>query len=291
MLYARRWIEMRDQFVQHVFTPVPEEVHQKVLAALKMTKELRPVRRRFSAGIVAVVLFTLLVMGAAVASNQWSVLDYLFGGAQNADEVIKNRVWPVLQSQTALGVTATVDSALYDGKSISVGWVFENANPEEPVYFIMDTPMADDRTITTTSNDGLENTWLPDPFSFHINPDSVYKGGFTGIINGGAPDGKFSVSIRISVFKPVQPIYIIKDADFLNKWGQVDYNLMKPVIWEKSRQGYLVVREDGEVQLTLPNYEKSGEVFVGGSADEVESTGKFKREDMIFTFFLSNAED
>jgi hypothetical protein len=83
----------------------------------------------------------------------------------------------------------------------------------------------------------------------------------------------------------------MRGADFLNKWGQVDYNLMNPAIWEKSKQGYLVVNEMGDVQLTLPEYEKTGEVCLGGSADEVESTGKFKREDMVFTFSLRNADD
>jgi hypothetical protein len=279
---------MRELNFQNSFFPVPEEVHQKVLLALREAKEKKPVQRRISIGVVVAALVTLLLMGAAVATNQWSVLDYLFGGAQNADEETVKKVWPVGQTQTVLGVTATVDSVLYDGKSIAVGWVFENSKPEEPVYFILDPPIADGRTITFTSNDVMENTWLPDPFRLHIHPDDVVKGGFTGVINGSAPKGEFEVYIRISVFKPVQPVYVIKDADFLDKWGQVDYKRMNPVIWEKSRQGYLVVSGDEEVKLTLPENEKTGEVYVGGSADDVESMGKFKREDMVFTFTLSS---
>ncbi len=280
---------MREQDIQSML--VPEIVHQKVLLALQETKTLKPVRRRFSAGMIVAALVTLLLMGAAVATNQWGVLDYLFGGAQNASEETMKKVWPVGQTQTAQGVTATVGSVLYDGERIALGWVLENANPEEPVYFILDPPMADGRAILFTSNDGLENTWLPDPFSLHIHPDSVVKGGFTGVIRGGAPKGEFEVCIRISVFKPIQPIYIVKDADYLNKWGQVDYNRMKPVIWEKSKQGNLVVNEAGDVQITLPENEKTEEVYVGGSADEVESMGKFQREDMVFTFTINTKAD
>jgi hypothetical protein len=279
---------MRELNFQNTLLPVPEEVHQKVLLALREAKVTKPVQRRWSIGVVAVALITLLLMGVAVATNQWSVLDYLFGGAQNASKEVLKKVWPVGQTQTVLGVTATVDSVLYDGKSIAVGWVFENAKPEEPVYFILDPPIADGRTITFTSNDGMENTWLPDPFSMHVHPDSVVKGGFTGVINGGAPKGEFDVVIRISIFRPIQPVYVIKNADFLNKWGQIEHNRMKPVVWEKSRQGYLVVSELGEVQLTLPENEETEEVYVGGSAGDVESMGKFKREDMVFTFTLSS---
>jgi hypothetical protein len=181
------------------FSLVPEAVHQKVLMALKEAKTLKPAKRYFPVGIAA-VLATLLLTGAAVATNQWGVLDYLFGGSQNADKQTIEKVWPVGQTQTALGITATVDSVLYYGESIAVGWVFENAEPEEPVYFILDHPEADGRAIIFTSNDGLENTWLPDPFPLNIHPDSVVKGGFTGIINGGAPNGEFEVCIRISVF-------------------------------------------------------------------------------------------
>jgi hypothetical protein len=288
---VRRRIDLRGPDNQNNFSPVPEIVHQKVLAALKEAKEMKHAKHHFSAGIIIAALVTLLLSGAAVATNQWGVLDYLFGGARNAGEEAMKKVWPVGQTQTALGVTATLDSVLYDGKNIAVGWVLENANPEEPVYFILDPPVADKKAITFTSNDGLENTWLPDPFMLHIHPDSVLKGGFTGVINGGEPKGAFEVCIRISVFKPAQPIYIMKDEDFLDKWGQVDYSRMNPAIWEKCMQGYLVVNEMGDVQLTLPEYEKTGEVCLGGSADEVESMGKFKREDMVFTFSLSNMDD
>lgn len=282
---------MRGMDNPNCFSSVPDLVHQKVLAALREAKKMKPVKRHFSVGVIVAALVTLLLTGAAVATNQWGVLDYLFGGAQNAGEEAMKKVWPVGQTQTAFGVTAAIDSVMHDGRNIAVGWVIENARPEEPVYFILDSPLADNRTITFTSNDGLENTWLPDPFPLHIHPDSVLKGGFTGVINGGEPKGEFEVCIRISVFKPVQPVYVMKDADFLNKWGQVDYSRMNPAIWEKSKQGYLVVNEMGDVQLTLPEYEKTGEVYVGGSADEVESMGKFKREDMVFTFTLNNAEE
>ncbi len=284
---TRRRIKTKELDIQNAFSSVPSMVHQKVLLALKEVKTMKPVKRHFSIVIVVAVLVTLLLMGAAIATNQWGVLDYLFGGAQNADEETIKKVWPVGQTQTALGVTAMIDSVLYDGGRIAVGWVFENADPKEPVYFILDHLLADGRTITITSNDGLENTWLPDPFQLDIHPDTVVKGGFTGVIQGGGPEGEFDVVIRMSIFKPIQPIYILKDTDFQNKWGQLDDSRRNPFIWEKSRQGYLVVSEDGEVQLTLPEHEDTGEVYVGGLPDEVESMGRFEREDMEFTFTLN----
>ena len=101
---------MREFEVQNAFSPVPAVVHQKVLLALKEVRIMEHVKRHFSIGIAVTVLVILLLMGAAVAASQWGVLDYLFGGAQNADEETIKKVWPVGQTQTALEVTATMDS-------------------------------------------------------------------------------------------------------------------------------------------------------------------------------------
>ncbi len=279
---------MGDRDYQSAFTPVPDRVHQSVLHALGEIKAKRPARRRLSV-ILAVTLPTLLLLtAAAVATNQWGVLDYLFGGIQNADEKTLEKVWAVGESKTALGVTVTMDSILLDGKRIAAGWVFENSRPGEPAYIVTDAPTAGGKHIIIDSNDGVAYTWLPDPYKSHIHPDSTAKGGFTGEIRGGLPEGPFDIILRISVFRPVQPIIVLREEDYTNKFGQVDYSLTKPVVWEMSRKGYLVVNEYGDVQLTLPQWEKTGEVFVGGLPDEIEAMGKFEREDMELVIHMED---
>ena len=277
---------MKELPIQNAFPAVPESVHHKVLLALKEARIMKPAKRRFSVSLTVALLVILLLMGAAVATNQWGVLDYLFGGAQNADEETIKKVWPVEQTQTAHGVTATIDSILLDGNRIAVGWVFENTNPHEPVYMLLDVIQADGKPVLCDSNDGIDHSWLPDPFESRAHPEPVTKEGFTGIINGEAPQGDFDIIIRVAVWKPIQPIYTVRYADYQNKFGQTDFEMMKPTITEKNEQGYIVVTEDGEIRFTLPGEEHRGNVYIGSTPDEMASLQKFQREDMEFVIQL-----
>jgi len=272
--------------IQNAFLPVPESVHNKVLLALKEAGTMKPAKYRFSAIVVLALLVTLILMSVAVATNQWGVLDYLFGGLHNADEEIIKKVWPVNQTQTAFGVTATIDSILLDGGKIAVGWMFENISPDEPVYMVMDMPLADGKLVLWDSNDGVDHSWIPQAINTGFDLEPIMKRGFTGIIQGDAPQGDFDIIICVAVFKPIQPIYVVKYADYQNKFGQINFELMQPAILEKNEQGYIVVTEDGEIQYTLLGEEHKGNVYVGGTPDELASIQKFQREDMEFLIHL-----
>ncbi len=270
--------------VKNAFSPVPAAVHQKVLTALREVKTTKPVRRKMSIILLAALLTLLLLTGAAVAANHWGVLQYLFGGAQHADDKVREKVWEVGQTKTAQGVAVTIDSVLYDGERLAVGWTFENTVPADPAYIVLGSFTADGRRINIDSNDLMDHAWLPGFMDGSAHREPLAREGFTGTIEGGAPEGVFDVILRISVFKPAQPVFSLKDSDYRDTAGQTDFARRASAIWEKSQLGYLVVDGDGEVQLTFAD--DPGKVYVGGTPEEIASTGKFVREDMVFSFSL-----
>lgn len=185
------------------FTPVPSETLARVDETLRSlprqeSQAARPARRRWAAALALALVLTLC--GGAVAAERLGVLDFLFG-TSGPTEAQQRLVQDVHVSQETAMATVTVTDAIFDGRALSVGLVFDT---EGPTYALCEGLWVNGTLVNPNDVTGR----------FHwLNQDDAPKqtaAGLTAIMDG-ALTGQAEARMRVMLLRPRKGLQIIDD--------------------------------------------------------------------------------
>ena len=185
------------------FTPVPAETLARVDETLRSLpaqekQAALPVRRRWAVAVAIALVLTLC--GGAVAAERLGVLDFLFG-LESTTEEQQQLVQNVSVSQETAMATVTVTDAIFDGRALSVGFVFDT---DRPTYAL------------------CEGLWLngtlvnPNDVSAHfywVNQEDAPRQTSSGLtaIAGETLAGQVEARLRVMLLQPRQALEIIDE--------------------------------------------------------------------------------
>lgn len=144
---------MNELHFENAFSSVPPVVHARIAGTLKEVKTMKKAKP-IPALLLAAVLVMLLT-GAAYAAVQSGVLAFLFRNSEPSPRQ-KEMVQDVGLSHESDGVTATVTDAVFDGRELSIGFMFHSMRN---AYAVVDH-VTINGVAAYRYNDSLSDMWL-----------------------------------------------------------------------------------------------------------------------------------
>lgn len=136
-------IVIDDAYLDSMLPPVPEAYEQSTRALLDtLSQSQAPARhaRRLSSGLVLAIVLMLLLTGVAIAALNWGSLDFMRyttpEGFEGTNEEAFDLLQPVGQTFRGDAMEVTIVDALYDGRSLIMGWTVKNTHPTEPLFLL-----------------------------------------------------------------------------------------------------------------------------------------------------------
>ena len=212
------------------FTPVPPETLARVEDTLRRLPRQKkqpafPMRKRWAFALAAAL--ALVLCGGAVAAGRLGVLDFLFGSITSPTEEQQQLVQDVNISQRAEMATITVTDAVFDGRQLSMGLVFDT---DQPTYALSEGLWLNGTLIS--SNDIHDRLgWL--------NQEQAPKrtrSGLTAIANE-TLSGHVEVRQRVMLLQPKKAIRAFSPDDY-DDWGT-----MRDAARQAAEEGYTPVEE------------------------------------------------
>lgn len=188
------------------FTPVPEETINRVedtLRRLPSRNDQPYVVRHPRWTVVLIAALVLTLCGGAVAAERLGVLNFLFGMSGTTEEqqlLVQN----VNLTQTADMAAITVTDAVFDGRQLSMGLIFDT---DQPTY-----AMAEGLWLNGTL---VRDNDLSVRFSW-INQTEGQKQTASGLtaIAGEALTGQIEVRLRVMLLQPRKAVKTFAEGDY-----------------------------------------------------------------------------
>lgn len=181
------------------FTPVPEETMRRVedtLRRLPRREEKAFVFRRPRWAVVIAVVLLLTLCGGAVAADRLGVLNFLFRWDGPTEEQ-QRLVQDVNMSQAAEMATITVTDAVFDGRQLSMGLIFDT---DQPTYAMPEGLWLNG---TLAPIDSIRFSW--------VNLEHQQRQTVTGLtaVTDETLTGQVEVRQRLMLLRPKKDIEII----------------------------------------------------------------------------------
>lgn len=186
------------------FSPVPQETQARVEETLRTLprradRQARALGRpRWAVALVAALVLTLC--GGAVAAERLGVLDFLFG-LNGPTEEQQQLVQDVNLTQKADMATVTVTDAVFDGRQLSMGLVF---NVERPTYAVPQQIWLNGQPQPINSNHLM---WL--------SQDKGQKEIATGLsaVTDESFEGPVEVRLQLALYQPRKDVKLLTEED------------------------------------------------------------------------------
>lgn len=224
------------------FSPVPQETIARVedtLRSLPRREEpsALPLRRRWAVAVAAALVLTLC--GGAVAAERLGVLNYLFGKGGPTEEQ-QELVQDVNMTRKAEMATITVTDAVFDGRQLSMGLIFDT---DQPTYAMAEGLWLNG-TLVDDDNVSVRFYW--------INQNEGQKQTTSGLtaIASEALTGQIEVRQRLMLLRPAKGVKVFSEADYDS--GES----MRLAALQAVEEGYTPVDADASwfpVSLDLPS--------------------------------------
>ena len=215
------------------------EARTERMAIQMRIKNSKPARR-FSAALVAAIVFVLAAGIAVAATIQSGILDKLFIYGEPS-EAAQEAVIHGGESASDEGVTLAVTEYLMDGNSLHVAWSVTSER-DEPVYYITDYELIDGSTeleqaenanfFGSPSSEGVGDNILT-----QLTPERASHTDYMGRGYQSAPDAPVVAKIRVRAFTTkLTPV-------------DMDVDLLYPISDEEIA-AYQAIAAAGEIGVT-----------------------------------------
>lgn len=242
-----------------------------------------PLKKRLALILTACLLLIGMV---AIADSQWGILSYLRSMNEPTGDTknLSSLVTSIHQTQTAYHTDVSISDAVFDGKKLAFSLEYKNNKLTEPVYIIVTDATVDDLPLRLeTENDTPSHIWLPGIYF----TNGYTQNGLFGTPQEASKQKTMTVSITVSLFKPLRPI---KQLPLME--GEGDEVDRQADIQQAYDEGYISLSED---HINLPDKEM-GELARknGGIApdisDALTALGLMERKDLTFVFTLNSSD-
>ena len=230
--------EYKKAFTDILPDPALEARTERMAIEMRMNMNTRTTRR-FSAVLVAAIVFILAAGIAVAATIQSGILDGLFIYGEPT-EAAQEAVIHGGDSATDEGVTLAVTEYLMDGNSLHVAWDVTSER-EESVYYLTnftfnDGGAAESQTIGG-SYGGYSSNEVGDNRLMQLTPDRSSCTGYMGYGYQSAPDVPVEATIYIRAFTTeLTPVEMSNDLIFRTEDAEL--------------KAYLAIAEANEIGVT-----------------------------------------
>lgn len=224
------------------FTPVPEETMARVEHTLRTLprqeeRTALPLRRRWAVTLAVALVLTL--GGGAVAAERLGVLHYLFGSSGPTEEQ-QHLVQDVNTAYQANMATITVTDAVFDGRQLSMGLVFDT---DRPTYAIPEGLWLNGTLVDDNDVSG---------HFYWVNQDEGQKQTTSGLtaIASEALTGQIEARLRVVLMQPKKGVKLFSQNDYSDDW-----KAMLDAAQQAAEDGYSPMDADADwfpVSLGVP---------------------------------------
>ena len=189
------------------FTPVPEETLARVedtLRHLPQREERTSFRLRRRWAVTLAFALALALCGGAVAASRLGVLDFLFGATGNPTEEQQRLVQDVNLTHKADMATITVTDAIFDGRQLSMGLIFET---DQPTYALSEGVWLNGTLVS--DNDLSAHFGWPNKSNEH----RLSTSGLTAITDE-TLTGQIEVRLRVMLLQPRKAVKTFAEGDY-----------------------------------------------------------------------------
>ena len=178
------------------------EAQTERMATQMFMKNTRPARR-FSAVLVAAIVFVLAASIAVAATIQSGILNHLFI-YDEPSEAAQKAVVHGGESATDEGVTLAITEYLMDSNTLHVAWNVTSER-DEPVYYTTDYELIDSQTANEQDDDNSffssrASEGIGDTVLTQLTPEQASHADYMGRGYRSAPDSPVTVKIRVRAF-------------------------------------------------------------------------------------------
>ena len=236
------------------------------LARLKGRRKTSPRKQGAAFAVALATLFVLSLASALAISNGWNVRQFLFG-SWNTDEM-DLPVSAVKQEVELDDAYMSIDSAIYDGRSLIFDWCIKNKN-KIPMYALVRRFTANGERIYTDGADSFDHSWI------FCDEDSWFDGEIVAVPEGLIGAEELQIEMDIILYYPERPVYLMEKFD---PW----------IAAEKAAEGYYVIPD----RFGLAGFDREESQWVEYSGGTPwTDMGEFQTREMSFSFAVKMQPD
>ncbi len=232
-------INWNDPDLQKAYKPVPEAFRQTVSRTARSVREEGAAPRRGTAGLrrrmlVPILIGILLIaMAVAYAVARPVIMDWI-SEAKPVQELVQS----LAAENSADGITARIDSVVFDGERFLFGYELENADPALPAMVVVDGVRVNGRTegLEAVDASSADPRIVPSPRQdiLPVTRNPVSGTGWSLPMEQELT-GEVTCEVTFLVYRPVKSFVYVRDGESgIDALDEYDEEQQKEVLdaWE-----------------------------------------------------------